>query len=70
MFSIEAFLKFEKIVKTNAFIEYEKEYSAKITEALSKGYNQKKDEPKLVEQLEKIVNSVTNFNKQGNNPNF
>lgn len=69
--SIEKVIKkYIKVIKSDIFVKYEKDFAQRINSALQKGYLQKLDEPKLVLITEMIVNGIHGLNTQENNPDF
>lgn len=61
--SIESAIKkyIEATTRSNVFARYEKEFARKIVSALSEGYHHELFEPKLVQIIEGVVNSVSDL---------
>lgn len=62
--------EYRDVVRSDVFVRYEKQFADKIVSELSKGYLGGLPEPRLVETVEGIVNSVHNFSETSHQPYF
>ena len=70
MITESAMKKYISMVRSNVFIEYEKEFAQRISFALSKGYLQKQRENQLVQTVEDVVNSLQNLPRDNHRVGF